>query len=97
MYIYAGFDRQAVYPRLRSPVPLLFRDRFTETSLELTEQDAAVCTELTAANELDIAKVNPEFAAEVGPELLHLLQGARHRLRDAAWRDCWAMLVPVRR
>jgi len=88
VYLYGSCDRGAVYPELSTPGPLRFRDRFTgETSL-VCEEDAAVLTELTAANELDIVMVNPEWGARVGPGLLDLLRPARHRMSGPAW-DAW--------
>ncbi|WP_200912754.1 hypothetical protein [Frankia sp. AvcI1] len=46
--------------------------------------------ELTAANELDLARHNPTFAAQVGPRLRALFARTRPLLSAAAWRDCAA-------
>jgi hypothetical protein len=88
VYRYASGDRSAVYPELSRPGPLMFRDRFTGETSPIPELDAAVLVELTAANELDIVTVNPDWGRQVGPGLLDLVRGARARLREPA-RDAW--------
>jgi hypothetical protein len=47
-----------------------------------------VLVELTAANELDLAMLNPELANAFGSQVLELLRGARGRLSEHAWRAC---------
>jgi len=83
-----------VYPALRAPAPapapgpLQFRDRFTgETSL-VTELDAAVLAELTAANELDLVTVSAAWAVTVGAGLFDLVRDIGPRLSPSA-RDGW--------
>jgi hypothetical protein len=92
VYLYASCDREVVYPAFGSRGSLRFRDRFTGECLMLGAGDAAVLVELTAANELDIVTVNPAWGAQMGPGLLDLLGGARHRLSDAAWEACTSTL-----
>ena len=67
VYLYASCDRAFVYRELATSGPLRFRDRFTGETSVVHEDDAAVLAELTAANELDIVTVNPEWCAEIGP------------------------------
>jgi hypothetical protein len=86
VYLYASCDRAAVYPRFARSGPLRFRDRFTGETSEISEGDAAVLAELTAANEFDIVTVNPAWATEIGGGLVDLFRGARHRLSTAAWK-----------
>ncbi len=92
VYMYASCDRGAVYPVLGAPGPVHFRDRFTGQRSMLSEEDAAVLTELTAANELDIVMVNPAWGAQMAPGLLDLLGAARHRLSEPAWEACASIL-----
>jgi hypothetical protein len=94
VYLYASCDREAVYPNLTNSGPLLFRDRFSGETARVAERDADVFVELTAANELDIAMVNPDFATEFGAELLELLRGAKGRLSARTWTCCTETLAP---
>ncbi|MCO5995323.1 DUF6817 domain-containing protein [Actinoallomurus rhizosphaericola] len=82
---YAGCDRGFSYPRLADPEGP-FKDRFTGavTSPPLPlRRDFA---ELTAANELDIMRVNPELRARYGPGLLSLFTSWKGLLSDSARR-----------
>jgi hypothetical protein len=95
VYLYASCDRGAVYPELSRPGPLMFRDRFTGQTSSIPDRDGAVLAELTAANELDIVTVNPDWGRTIGPGLLDLVRGARARLSEparSAW-DAWAALT----
>jgi hypothetical protein len=88
VYRYGSCERAAVYPRLKDVGPLVFTDRFTGEIAVIDEADAAIFVELTAANELDIVRVNPGSAASWAPGFLELLRGTRQRLSDvalAAW------------
>ncbi|MGH3401000.1 MAG: VOC family protein [Streptosporangiaceae bacterium] len=86
VYLYGSCDRAAVYPALKEPGPVSFRDRFTGRSHTLPERDLRALTELTAANELDIQRHNPAIAAADRAALLQLFADARPRLTDAAWQ-----------
>jgi hypothetical protein len=88
VYLYASCDRQVVYPNLKDPGPLLFKDRHTGRSFEVAEPDAHVFVELTAANELDLVMTNPRLASQWGPPLFDLLAGAKGRLSEPAWSCC---------
>jgi hypothetical protein len=94
VYLYASCDRRAVYPNLANSGPLRFRDRFSGETIGVAERDADVFAELTAANELDIAMVNPDFAPEFGAQLLELLRGVKSRLSSPAWKCCRETLEP---
>ena len=93
VYLYASCDRGAVYPGLSGSGPVPFRDRFTGESFVLAEADARAFVELTAANELDLAIVNDDFARRFGADLLALFGSARDRLSGPAWEDCWRVLA----
>ncbi|MGW0422238.1 DUF6817 domain-containing protein [Streptomyces sp. NPDC003015] len=89
VHFYASCDRKATYPHLLEP---LFRDRFTGRTYipdPLLRRDFA---ELTAANELDLARRDPAFREQWGPELLALLTRFRPLLSQLAWRDTLAVL-----
>ena len=48
--------------------------------------------ELTAANELDIAAVSPDFRAQAGPGLLRLFTSWKTLLSGPAWQSVQTML-----
>jgi hypothetical protein len=86
VYLYGSCDRAAVYPALSKPGTVPFRDRFTGRVHRPRQRDVNAFTELTAANELDVMRHNPEMASRHGEALRDLFAGARPRLTDAAWR-----------
>ena len=89
VHFYASCDREATYPHLLEP---RFRDRFTGRTYV---PDRALCrdfAELTAANELDLARRDPAFRQRWGPELLGLLTRFRPLLSQLAWRDTLVVL-----
>ncbi|WP_405471019.1 DUF6817 domain-containing protein [Streptomyces canus] len=89
VHFYASCDREATYPRLLEP---RFRDRFTGRTYApdlVLRRDFA---ELTAANELDLARRDPAFRERWGPELLALLTRFRPLLSQLAWRDTLTVL-----
>ena len=88
VYLYASCDRSYTYPRLAVVTPNTFRDRFTGAISTLSEQSLGDFMELTFANELDIARNNPDFVTTHGPRLLALFSRTRGLVSDAAWRDC---------
>ena len=89
VHFYASCDRGATYPHLLEP---FFRDRFTGRTYApdlVLRRDFA---ELTAANELDLARRDPAFRERWGPELLALLTRFRPLLSQPAWRDTLSVL-----
>ncbi len=90
VYFYASCDRKATYGSL---VEGTFRDRFTGRTYVPSEQERRDFAELTAANELDIVRVNPEFRAEHGAALLALLTAFRPLLSVGAWHECQRVLA----
>ncbi|MFD5267349.1 DUF6817 domain-containing protein [Streptomyces sp. NPDC058335] len=87
VYFYASCDREASYPMLAGSDPR-FQDRFTGT-----RRIPAPCllrdfADLTAANELDLADLDPAFRERWGPGLLALFTRFRPLLSGAAWDDC---------
>ena len=62
-------------------------------SFVIGETDGRAFVELTAANELDLAIVNDDFACQFGADLLALFRRARDRLSDPAWEACSRVLA----
>ncbi|MFD9406343.1 DUF6817 domain-containing protein [Streptomyces sp. NPDC059989] len=91
VYLYAACDRAASYPSLADD-EAAFRDRFTgrvHSPAVALRRDLA---ELSAANELDLARIDPAFRAAWGGELLALFDRFRPLLSEPAWRECQAVL-----
>ncbi|MFI5669980.1 DUF6817 domain-containing protein [Streptomyces sp. NPDC051704] len=80
-------DNEAV-----SSVAPAFRDRFTGHVHSPGRQALRDFAELSAANELDLARIDPAFRAAHGPALLSLFTRLRGLLTEPAWRDCQAVL-----
>jgi hypothetical protein len=91
VYLYASCDRRFSYPHLATPAGP-FQDRFTGTVLRPPLSLRRDLAELTAANELDIAAVNPDLRAQAGPALLRLFTSWRSLLSQAAWQSVQATL-----
>jgi hypothetical protein len=85
VYLYAGCDRGFSYPHVAEPDGP-FKDRFSGTVLFPPLPLRRDFAELTAANELDIMRVNSELRAQHGPGLLRLFTSWRRLLSDPAWR-----------
>ncbi|MFD7627011.1 DUF6817 domain-containing protein [Streptomyces sp. NPDC059851] len=91
-YLYAGCDRSASYPLLTAGTAA-FRDRFTG---RVHSPDPGVrrdFAELTAANELDLARTDPAFRSAYGPDLRELFDRWRGLLSGPALRECRAVLA----
>ena len=86
VYFYGSCDRRFSYPCLaESAGP--FKDRFTGTVLRPPLSLRRDFAELTAANELDIAAVSPDFRAQAGPGLLRLFTSWKNLLSGPAWQS----------
>lgn len=93
VYAYAGCDRDASYPNLaQTDAPI--RDRFTGRVFTPSRELRRDLAELTAANELDIAHVDPDFRLKWGAGLLTLFTRFGPLLTASAWKDCRAVLTP---
>ncbi|MEU2390560.1 DUF6817 domain-containing protein [Streptomyces sp. NPDC007369] len=90
-YLYAGCDRSASYPSLTTAEPV-FRDRFTGLVHAPGLQALRDFAELTAANELDLARTDPAFRAAHGPGLRELFARWQELLSGPALRECRAVL-----
>nr|WSW42028.1 hypothetical protein OG296_02125 [Streptomyces sp. NBC_01001] len=94
VYFYASCDRGASYPTLGADEDgaAAFRDRFTGQVYSPDRRSRRDFAELSAANELDLARIDPSFRAAHGPGLLALFTRMRGLLTEPAWRDCQAVL-----
>ncbi|MFI5760275.1 DUF6817 domain-containing protein [Streptomyces sp. NPDC051563] len=94
VYFYASCDRKASYPGLAAPdeASAVFRDRFTGEEFVPSAQQRRDFAELTAANELDLAKVNTSFRERNGAGLLELFTRWSPLLSEPARRDVAAVL-----
>lgn len=92
VYFYASCDRRASYPTL-ADARGLFHDRFAGRRFSPTQGQRRDFAELTAANELDIARISPQFLAQHGAEVLELLTNMRPLLSDAAWSQTRTVLA----
>ncbi|MFF4120362.1 DUF6817 domain-containing protein [Streptomyces sp. NPDC001714] len=93
VYLYASCDRKATYPTLADPDAAV-RDRFTRDARVPEPRPRRDFAELTAANELDLARIDPSFRDRWGPALLTLFTRLRPLLSGPAWSDCRAVLAP---
>ncbi|MEU9123244.1 DUF6817 domain-containing protein [Streptomyces sp. NPDC048506] len=93
VYLYASCDRRATYPTL-ADVGASFHDRFTGRARTPEPQLCRDFAELSAANELDLARIDPSFREKWGAELLALFTHFRPLLSQPAWSACHAVLGP---
>ncbi|MFH8769432.1 DUF6817 domain-containing protein [Streptomyces sp. NPDC017958] len=92
VYAYASCDRRATYPDLARP-DAPFHDRFTGLSRVPEPQLRRDFAELSAANELDLARIDPAFRDRWGPDLLALFTRLQDLLSADAWLDCRTVLA----
>ncbi|MGA4951188.1 DUF6817 domain-containing protein [Streptomyces lydicamycinicus] len=94
VYFYAACDRRSSYPTL-ADADAAFRDRFTGRTFTPDLGLRRDFAELSAANELDIARIDPAFREASGAGLLTLFTRLRPLLSRSAWTDCHAELGPA--
>lgn len=92
VYLYASCDRKATYPTL-ADADGAFRDRFTGLLHTPEPQLRRDFAELSAANELDLARIDPVFRERWGAGLLTLFTRVRPLLSRPAWSDCRTVLA----
>ncbi|MER6977334.1 DUF6817 domain-containing protein [Streptomyces carpinensis] len=92
VYLYAACDRKATYPAL-GQADAAFHDRFTGRSCMPGPRSRRDFAELSAANELDLADLDPAFRDEWGPELLALFTRLKGLLSAGAWSECRRVLA----
>lgn len=91
VYLYGSCDRKATYPAL-ADAGAPFHDRFTGRAVAPGPGAREDFAELTAANELDLAVVDPSFREEWGAGLLGLFTRFRPLLTGPAWETCESVL-----
>ncbi len=87
VFLYASCDREQTYPELARPV-VTFTDRFSGSRHAPPASDLRAFMEITAANELDVVRHNPELASQHGLGLAALFDNARQHLSEPA-RHAW--------
>ncbi|MEV5998130.1 DUF6817 domain-containing protein [Streptomyces griseomycini] len=87
----ASCDRAATYPALTVP-DSPFHDRFTGRPYHPEARTRRDFAELTAANELDLARIDPAFRERWGADLRALFARLGPLLSPAARRECHAVL-----
>ncbi|WP_308312626.1 DUF6817 domain-containing protein [Streptomyces sp. ISL-11] len=92
VHLYASCDRKATYPAF-AQADAAFHDRFTGRTHTPEPRLRRDFAELSAANELDLARFDPVFREKWGPELLALFTRFRDWLSDDAWLDCRTVLA----
>ncbi|MBK6017978.1 hypothetical protein JHN45_43720 [Streptomyces sp. MBT53] len=93
VYLYGACDRKATYPGL-AEADGVFRDRFSGRGHIPEPGLRRDLAELTAANELDLARHDFTFRERWGPQLLVLFTRFKPLLSQPAWRDCRLDLTP---
>jgi hypothetical protein len=93
VYLYASCDRTASYPAL-TEAGGAFHDRFTGRSHTPDLPSRRDFAELTAANELDLARIDPAFRERHGAGLLALFTGFRELLSAPARSELCVVLGP---
>jgi hypothetical protein len=88
VYLYGSAERAALWPRLGRSDEVDVRDRFTGETRHVGDQELRDFVELSAANELDLARHNPRFAAEDWPPLRDIFIRSRSLMSEPAWADC---------
>lgn len=92
VYFYASCDRKASYSTLAED-DAAFRDRFTGATYTPGLQQRQDFAELTAVNELDLARTDSAFRSRHGGPLLRLFTAWRPLLSEAARADVRDLLV----
>jgi hypothetical protein len=87
VYLYCACDRNAVYPLMGQAAPP-FRNRFTGADERLDAEDLRRFADITAANEIDITKHNPDVVAEYGDAFRALFTRMRPHLSETARLAC---------
>lgn len=72
IYNYCACDRNFVWPQFGLADKVIFRDRFTESNINIDEQGLRDFCELTVANEIEIAHKDESFIEQYSSELKEL-------------------------
>ena len=84
VYLYCACDRNKFYPSIGSPAQNQFPDRFMATTLQVAPTVLGELCELTAANELEIARGSQPFRVQHGAALAVLFNRMGNLLSEDA-------------
>ena len=84
VYLYCSCDRNFVFPQFGKAQNIVFRDRFTGTDFELSNDDALMFCELTVANELELVYASDAFKKQHGHGLYELFNRLEKYLSQCA-------------
>lgn len=82
VYLYGACDRNLCYARIGTPAQLIYSDRFTTKSFEITYSTLKDLCELILANELEIARNSESFRNEYGRRLSGLFERMHGLISD---------------
>ncbi len=93
VYLYCSCDRHHFWPQIGVAKTLEFKNRFTNETYQITEQELRDFCELTVANELEIATDNPDFIKKNGERFLDLFERMQPYLSSSAIQAYKALLA----
>jgi hypothetical protein len=85
VYFYAACDRPHVYPQIGRAEPIEYRDRFTGEAFVPNDGLMRALMEVTFANELELARTNPDTKRDVRSSLGDLFERSRSLVSDPAY------------
>ncbi len=88
VYRYGSADRARLWPQLGTGDEAQLHDRLTGATHRIRGQQLRDFVELTVANELDLARHDPVFAAATWPGLWDQFRRWRTLLSIPAWSTC---------
>lgn len=95
VHLYGSCDRQVLHPQIGVVDRPRSRDRFTDTTRELTDDEVRAFVALTVANEVDIAVAGPPGAAEDWTTMAELFRRWEPLMPLAAVDDYRSALTPA--
>tara|TARA_R110002073_G_scaffold308889_3_gene479020 strand:+ start:416 stop:943 length:528 start_codon:yes stop_codon:yes gene_type:complete len=93
VYLYCSCDRHHFWSQIGIAKTLEFRNRFTNETYQITEQELRDFCELTVANELEIATDNPDFIKKNGERFFDLFERMQPYLSANAIQAYKALLA----
>lgn len=88
VYLYCCCDRDFVFAQFSVSGTIEFKDRFTQTQFELSQEQLNAFCELTVANELELVYTSESFKHQYGQQLFNLFASMDAYLSEAA-RDAY--------
>ena len=93
VYLYCSCDRHHFWAQIGMAKTLEFKNRFTNKTYQITEQELRDFCELTVANELEIATDNPNFIKKNRERFLDLFERMEPYLSPNAIQAYKALLA----